>query len=262
MYKRILVALGGGETGRITASGEQKPYETAEIDREIIRLSGKEHPNVLLLAHACDTAEKERLYNERMQKIYGGLYGCPCRSLPKSDLTEAPETVKEATDWADIIYEGGGNTVNLLALWRSTGFNEILRHARMAGKLLCGISAGGICWCSCGNTGVEGYKEREVNRVDGLGFLDVYFSPHAQYDWKRESVNRSLRQIPKVGLSLSNCSAIEVVDNQYRILKSTPADGAFRPYALRVYWKDGVLHEEELEASSEFQPLEKLLRME
>ena len=51
MTKKI-VAIGGGENGRINSKGEQKPYETKEIDQEIVRLSGKEKPNLLFLAHS------------------------------------------------------------------------------------------------------------------------------------------------------------------------------------------------------------------
>lgn len=41
---RKIVAIGGGENGRITSGGEKLPYELAEIDHEIVRLSGKEKP--------------------------------------------------------------------------------------------------------------------------------------------------------------------------------------------------------------------------
>ena len=51
MSKKI-VAIGGGENGRVGSDGKKKPYETFEIDKEIIRLTGKEHPNFLLLTHS------------------------------------------------------------------------------------------------------------------------------------------------------------------------------------------------------------------
>lgn len=51
MSKKI-VAIGGGENGRINSKGNKKPYETKEIDQVIVRLSGKENPNFLFLAHS------------------------------------------------------------------------------------------------------------------------------------------------------------------------------------------------------------------
>ncbi len=48
MSKKI-VAIGGGENGRILESGEKSLYETEAMDREIIRLTEKEKPNYLLI---------------------------------------------------------------------------------------------------------------------------------------------------------------------------------------------------------------------
>ena len=150
----------------------------------------------------------------------------------------------------------------MLGLWRRTGFDAVLKEAWEAGKVLCGVSAGAICWFALGNTDAPGYRDRPINRVLGLGFIDAYFSPHCDADWKRESEIRSLKHIRKVGISVSNCSAIEIVGDGYRILSSTPADRAFRPYALRTYWKNGALFEQELPASAEFRPLDELLALE
>lgn len=50
MSKKIVV-IGGGENVRMSSSGEKMPYETFEIDEEIIKLSEKAKPYFLLLAH-------------------------------------------------------------------------------------------------------------------------------------------------------------------------------------------------------------------
>ena len=47
-----IVAIGGGENGRISSSKEQTPYELYEIDKEIVDLTKKEKPNFLFLAHS------------------------------------------------------------------------------------------------------------------------------------------------------------------------------------------------------------------
>lgn len=46
----------------------------------------------------------------------------------------------------DIIYVGGGNTRNLMVLWKEWGLDVILRDAYRAGKVMGGISAGSLCW--------------------------------------------------------------------------------------------------------------------
>ncbi len=259
--ERKIVAIGGGECGRVDG-GEKLPYELGEIDREVVRLSGREKPHFLFLGHAMVTigSEAETQYADTMRSIYADLYGCEFRSLRSSYLTDGPSAA-EALAWADIVYEGGGDTVAMLSLWRRTGFDALLRGAWESGKVMCGVSAGAICWFALGNTDSDGYREREVNRVEGLGFVDAYFSPHCQLDWKRKSEVGSLKHIHKVGLSVSNCSAVEIIGDRYRILTSTPADDSFRPYVLRSFWREGVLSEEEILPSDGFRDLRELLAL-
>lgn len=258
-----IVAIGGGECGRTAANGEKLPYETAGIDKEIIRLSGKQRPRVLLLAHAqiLNGAESEKKYYETMERIYKGIYGCECLFLAARELEEAPEKAKEYVDSADVIYEGGGDTPAMIGLWRKTGFDSMLKQAWESGKVMCGLSAGAICWFALGNTDSPGYREREVNKIPALGFINAYFSPHCQLEWKRASEISSLRRINKVGLSVSNCAAIEIVGEEYRVITSTPADSSFKPYALRTCLHNGRLYETALPANAPFRPLGDLLAL-
>ena len=75
----------------------------------------------------------------------------------------------------DIIYVGGGNTANLLAMWRAHGIDRVLRDAWWAGKILCGVSAGMICWFRDGVTDSFG---KLAALGDGLGFLEASACPH------------------------------------------------------------------------------------
>ncbi len=67
----------------------------------------------------------------------------------------------------DLIYVGGGSLLSLLGVWRAHGIDEILREAWEAGVVLCGLSAGSLCWFAEAVSGYHG----EVNRVEGLGLL-------------------------------------------------------------------------------------------
>ena len=260
MSKKI-VAIGGGENGRISSSGQQKPYETFEIDKEIIKLTGKENPHFLLLAHSQIPwgEESEIKYFDTMKKNYGDKFGCECRILKISELKSNFQKAIDDVDWADIIYEGGGDTFDMINLWKNTGFDKILTKAWEDGKVMCGVSAGAIAWFSLGNTKDPRFINEECNKIPGLGFIDAYLSPHCQGEGKRESEIRSLKYIDKIGLSLSNCSAIEIIDNDYRIIKSIPDDKNFTPYALKTYWSGEECVTETLEESLEFKPLSELL---
>src|SRR5579863_1756627 len=52
----------------------------------------------------------------------------------------------------DVIFVGGGNTRNMLALWRLWGLDAALRTAYRHGVVLSGSSAGAICWFRAGLT--------------------------------------------------------------------------------------------------------------
>ena len=259
--QKIIVAIGGGENGRISGSGEKKPYETLEIDREIVKLSRKDRPHFLLLAHSQIPwgEESEIKYFDTMKKIYGDIFGCDCRLLKISELKDHFQKAIDDVEWADIIYEGGGDTFDMINLWRDTGFDKLLKTAWQDGKVMCGISAGAIAWFSLGNTKDPRFINEACNKIEGLGFIDAYVSPHCQSDGKRESEIRSLKYIDKIGLSLSNCSAIEIIDDEYRIIKSVPDDKNFNPYVLKTYWKEDKCFEEELLESIDFQSLRDLL---
>ena len=65
----------------------------------------------------------------------------------------------------DVIYVGGGNTVNMLAVWRAHGVDAALREAWEAGVVLCGMSAGSLCWFEAGVTDSYGPAAAAARRA-------------------------------------------------------------------------------------------------
>jgi dipeptidase E len=90
----------------------------------------------------------------------------------------------------DAIYVSGGNTANMLAVWRVHGIDAVLREAWEAGIVLAGPSAGGLCWFECGVTDSFG---PELAQLDGaLGFLPGSFCPHYDEEPERRPTYRRL----------------------------------------------------------------------
>lgn len=75
----------------------------------------------------------------------------------------------------DVVYVGGGNTANMLAVWRVHGVDRLLREAYRAGTLLCGISAGANCWAEASLTDSFGPL---TALPDGIGLLPGSVCPH------------------------------------------------------------------------------------
>jgi peptidase E len=82
----------------------------------------------------------------------------------------------------DVIYVGGGNTANMLAIWRVHGIDRALREAWSRGAVLGGMSAGANCWFEGCVTDSFGPMLRDL--PDGLGILSGSFCPH--YDGEPE----------------------------------------------------------------------------
>jgi dipeptidase E len=90
----------------------------------------------------------------------------------------------------DAIFVGGGNTANMLAVWRVHGFDEVLREAWESGIVLAGSSAGMICWFEAGVTDSFGLQLEGMR--DGLGFLAGSACPHYDGEERRRPRYREL----------------------------------------------------------------------
>jgi dipeptidase E len=115
---------------------------------------------------------------------------------PRCRATHLPLFRRQHADVAahllaqDVIYVGGGNTPNMLAVWRVHGVDVALRRAYQAGILLCGVSAGALCWFEGGVTDAFGGP---LQRLDGtLGLLPGSFCPHYDGDPRRRPTYQAL----------------------------------------------------------------------
>lgn len=136
--QRKIIAIGGGENGR-----KGYPYETKEIDEEIVKQTNLKNPQFLFIGFASGKFEES--YFNVMSSIYSEL-GCNTDLLRISEI-ENLKLVKEKIEKANIIYVGGGNTLKLMTLFRKHKIDDLLKKAYQKGTILCGVSAGGICWC-------------------------------------------------------------------------------------------------------------------
>ena len=88
-----------------------------------------------------------------------------------------------------LIYVGGGNTANMLAVWRLHGVDEMMREAWSSGVILCGLSAGANCWFDACST--DSFGTRLAPLRDGLGLLGGSFCPHYDSEPQRRPSYRA-----------------------------------------------------------------------
>jgi peptidase E len=170
MADSTIVAMGGGGFGD---NGLETP-----LDEHILSLArsvrGHARPRVCYLP----TANGDSVIN------IARFYTAFARRTEASHLSLFQRTVIDLDGFLldqDAIYVGGGNTANMLAVWRVHGLDGILRRAWDHGIVLAGRSAGSICWFEGGTT--DSFSGLDPLR-DGLGFLPGSHSPH--YDGEPE----------------------------------------------------------------------------
>jgi peptidase E len=126
----------------------------------------------------------------------------------------------------DAILVCGGNTANMLAVWRVHGFEKILREAWESGIVLFGWSAGMICWFEAGVT--DSFGPQLAGMPDGLGFLRGSACPHYDGEENRRPAYRSLVAggFPP-GLALDDAAAahFDGIDLQEVVSASPEASG-------------------------------------
>jgi len=94
----------------------------------------------------------------------------------------------------DLIYVGGGSVVSLLGVWRAHGLDAALRDCWQQGIVLCGLSAGSLCWFRGALTAFHGRPQT----VAGLGLLPHSNCVHLN-DEKRRSAFREAIASGEIG---------------------------------------------------------------
>ena len=248
---KTIVAIGGGE---IRTRG------TAPIDREIIRLSQKKHPRLLFIPTASSDSER---YWEHVQKYFGGFLQCKTDVLFLIKEQLSKERIRRKILSADIVYVGGGNTLQMMRIWRRLSVDKLLASAYENGTVLSGISAGAICWFDSGHSdSMSFYNPRKWQYINvrGLGLVRGIHCPH--YNSMTRGIPRRrhfrgmIQKIGGMGIAIENNCAIEFIDGRfYKVVSSKPHSRAYR-----VYKSGGEVVVEQIRQQKQLWPVESLAR--
>ncbi len=247
MNKHI-VAIGGGEIRQL---------KTLAIDKTIVSLAGKKHPRLLIIPTASNDSEN---YTQTIGKVYGEKLGCKVDSLLLMHKKSSKKEIEEKILSADIIYVGGGNTLKMMKLWRRLGVDKLLKSAHDKGTILCGISAGAICWFQFGHSdSMSFYNPNNWNyiRVQGIGLLKGLLCPH--FDSQTRGIKRQksfLQMIEKVGgigIGIDNYASIIFRNNTFKVINSKKNSKAYK-----LFKKNGKIISVPIKPQKEFSPLQSL----
>ncbi len=161
-----IVALGGG--------GFSMERDNALLDDYILSLTRTRHPRVCFLPTASGDADH---YIVRFYRRFSSPCEASHVSLFRRDQgTGIEEDLESHLLSRDLIYVGGGNVVSMLGAWRAHGLDAVLHEAWRSSVVLCGPSAGSLCWF----TEVLSAFHGSPRVVPGLGLLP--YSNCVRYD--------------------------------------------------------------------------------
>lgn len=174
------------------------------ILKHLIKLTGKENPSVCFIP----TATGDSLVS--VTNWYTLVEGLPLRPHVMRVFINSyttKESFEEILLKMDAVIVGGGNTLNMMAIWKAQGIDLALRKAYEAGILMSGASAGSLCWFQSGTTDS---RPKELSKVDCLGWLPFSHCPHYNVEEFRRPLYHSLIQKKELaaGYACDNQSGI------------------------------------------------------
>jgi dipeptidase E len=211
---RQIVAFGGG--GFSMESGNKL------LDDYVLSATGAARPRVCFLPTASGDADH---YIVRFYRHFPAS----CCEPSHVSLFRRDQEVRDLRAQLleqDLIYVGGGSVISLLGVWRAHGLDHILRAAWEAGVVLCGLSAGSLCWFAEGLTAFHG----ESRRVAGLGMLP--WSNAVHYDkeaGRRPAFQAAIADGMVAGYAADDGAALHFVgEDLARVVASRPGARGYR----------------------------------
>jgi dipeptidase E len=200
-----IVALGGG--------GFSMDRDGAALDDYILSLTRARRPRVCFLPTASGDADH---YVVRFYRRFAALCEASHISMFRRDQggRGVEDDLRSHLLAQDLIYVGGGNVVSMLGVWRAHGLDEVLRECWRRGIVLCGPSAGSLCWFAEALSAFHG----PPRSVCGLGLLPYSNCVHYDAEPARRSEYHSL-----VGEGM--CAGFAADDGVALHFKGTKLDG-------------------------------------
>lgn len=194
---RQIIAMGGG--------GFSMEPDNLLLDKYILDQAKKDLPKVCFVPTASGDQTN---YIERFYKAFKTL---PCQpyhlSLFEPEFYDLESYILEQ----DVIYVGGGNTRNMLVLWKEWGLVHYLEKAYRNGVILAGLSAGSICWFE---EGLTDPLNAPLYKLNCLGFLKGSNCPHFDGENKRKPSYHKLISEGKIkeGYAVDDGVALHFID--------------------------------------------------
>lgn len=218
---RTLICIGGGEL---------KGKETLAIDGYIAAKAKERAGDRRAYGLFIPTASHDSMpYFNSFRKTYTSVYDVKADVALTVYGEMSMERIREKFAKADFLYVGGGDTLFMLEHWKKTGLLALIREAYERGVIVCGLSAGAICWFETMYTDSALAQTGDAYAMyPGLNWVKGIISPH--YAHRALDFDQKILYTNQDAIGLDDNSAIEVVNE--RVVRSISGGGnAYRLHA-------------------------------
>jgi dipeptidase E len=199
MIQRHLFAIGD--------NGFRKDPTNPHLIRYLLKTAGKECPKICVIPTASGD---QQAYVDDFRATFG---------KEKCEITVLSLFRGEIENWKtmileqDLVYITGGNTRNMLVLWKEWGLDLVIKEAYEKGIVMAGGSAGGVCWFQeCVTDSVPG----KLTVMKCLGYLPTSMCPHYDGEINRRPAYHAHLKSGAIGpgIAAENGVALHYVNEQ------------------------------------------------
>lgn len=251
MKRAVKRQISESASRKLVVAGRGRVIQVPNIRAEILRLSNKERPHVVYLG----TATYEAIDAFEAQAKGFEEIGCKVTHLKLTDAADTPskKELEEIFSSADVVAVSGGNTLFAVTRWRRLKIVPMLQRAMERGAVMCGGSAGAICWFDGGHSDSrdpttlrhpradltpEEKASWKYIRVSGLGFVPGLCCPHHDTTQsngvaRAEDFLEMLKEhSSETGVCIDDQAAISIDGDKWRVL----ATNSTSKVTIKVCW--------------------------
>lgn len=185
-----------------------------KIYKKMVEMTGKVNPKCIVLSTAGkDGIDTIQSYESTMKK-----YTTKVETITLCTKLYEPLELRDKLVNADMIIEVGGQSEFMMDTWEAFNLPEYLLQAYERGVVICGGSAGGMCWTYCAWNDFYELPASVYKFFYGIDALHIYYGSHYHDNANWTKWHDALMAIkdPKydLGVAMDNGSGIVIVDGE------------------------------------------------
>ncbi len=211
---------------------------STKIYSKMVEMTGKEDPKCLIITAAGkDGVDTISSYGNTMRQYTKNV---EFLTLCTKYYTEAE--LREIILGSDMILEVGGQSEFMQEAWEKFGLPEILTEAYNNGIVICGGSAGGMCWTYAAWNDFYELPASVYKWFYGIDVLNFYYGSHHHDNAQWTKFHDALLEIkdPKypIGYAMDSGTGIVVIDGE--VVEYLREDNKTGAYIWKYTFENGA----------------------